>query len=225
MPEKYYIASDVEGTLASAEMWRAVASYQKSHGYASNHQRLILSNLPGILAYRLGISDPQVFRVRWTEKQAHRLAGWSFDEIDQLCKWVIEDNFWPNLRSFLVEELRQQQAEGAEIILASGMYQPMLERFAARLDFPVKIIGTRLEFKGDRFTGRFIGPVCNGEEKARRVVEITAGAPLLKAYGDSLSDVPLLQLSQQPVAVEPDQALAEHASLHGWQIYRGGKYA
>jgi len=38
------------------------------------------------------------------------------------------------------------------------------------------------------------------------------------AYGDSISDVPLLELVGNPVAVYPDSQLWDHASQRGWRI-------
>lgn len=37
-------------------------------------------------------------------------------------------------------------------------------------------------------------------------------------YSDSLNDLPLLSLVNQPVAVNPDATLAAHAHSHGWEI-------
>ena len=200
-------------------MWQSIARFQRTHGFDGLRRRLIFTNLPDILAFRLGITDPQAFRIRWTEKQARLMAGWTAGQIEAMCESVIEHEFWPTRRISVLEELGRRQADGAQIVLASGMYQPMVERFASRLDFPATAIGTPLEFQEGRFTGRFISPVCNGKEKARRILETTAGAPVLAAYGDSLSDVPMLELSQQPVAVYPSKDLANYARQHGWQIF------
>jgi len=37
-------------------------------------------------------------------------------------------------------------------------------------------------------------------------------------YSDSHNDIPLLSLVNHPVAVDPDQALQQHAKQHGWDI-------
>jgi HAD superfamily hydrolase (TIGR01490 family) len=37
-------------------------------------------------------------------------------------------------------------------------------------------------------------------------------------YSDSHNDLPLLSLVSDPVAVDPDQTLRDHAAKHGWPI-------
>ena len=37
-------------------------------------------------------------------------------------------------------------------------------------------------------------------------------------YSDSLNDLPLLAKVKNPVAVNPDDTLRQHAELHGWKV-------
>jgi phosphoserine phosphatase len=37
-------------------------------------------------------------------------------------------------------------------------------------------------------------------------------------YSDSHNDIPLLELVDKPVAVDPDEALTQHATTKGWPI-------
>jgi phosphoserine phosphatase len=37
-------------------------------------------------------------------------------------------------------------------------------------------------------------------------------------YSDSHNDIPLLELVDRPVAVDPDECLARHARERGWPI-------
>ena len=69
-----------------------------------------------------------------------------------------------------------------------------------------------------RTTGRLVGRVGTGSLKADRVVALAAGAPVRAAYGDSLADVPLLDLAAEAVAVAPDRDLRPVAIARGWRI-------
>ena len=68
-----------------------------------------------------------------------------------------------------------------------GTYEPVLAAFAARLAGgpagPVLGLGTPLEMKGGRTTGRLAGPVGTGSRKANRVTALAAGAEVRAAYG------------------------------------------
>ena len=39
-------------------------------------------------------------------------------------------------------------------------------------------------------------------------------------YSDSINDLPLLQAVGDPVAVDPDERLFEHARARGWRVLR-----
>ncbi len=45
-----------------------------------------------------------------------------------------------------------------------------------------------------------------------------AGRPLIVAYGDTRSDIPMLSLAQEAVAVYPDPQLRQVALDRGWRI-------
>jgi phosphoserine phosphatase len=214
-----YIVSDVEGTLTTAVMWMSIARYLELNGMGRHHRWFVRRNYPAVLAYRLGWRDPTLFKAQWVERQARLLRGWSPAQIDALAEWMVAEELWPKRRPEVLDELRRAAAEGLRLVLASGLYQPMVAAFARRLDIPGTIsLGTLLTYESGRFTGRFNGPVCNGEEKARRVRIVTGQAPIARAYGDSAADLPMLALSRSPVAVYPDEKLAEAANAGGWRM-------
>jgi len=47
------------------------------------------------------------------------------------------------------------------------------------------------------------------------------------AYSDSANDLPMLSLVGEPVAINPDRSLREHARREGWRVrdYRTGRKA
>jgi len=84
------------------------------------------------------------------------------------------------------------------------------------------LLATEPEFDGQRYTGRYVGEPCAGAGKVHWVKEWAARNGLSLAdswfYSDSYQDLPLLSLVEHPVAVDPDDELRGHASLHGWPI-------
>lgn len=84
-----------------------------------------------------------------------------------------------------------------------------------------ELLATEPEVKGGRYTGDVAGIPCFREGKVERLRawlrqtgENLSGAWF---YSDSHNDLPLLELVEHPVAVDPDETLAEHARLKGWQ--------
>lgn len=84
------------------------------------------------------------------------------------------------------------------------------------------ILATRPEFDGQRFTGKVQGTPCFREGKVTCLNEWLAdsGHDLQDSwfYSDSHNDLPLLQLVDHPVAVDPDDTLRAAAIRNGWQV-------
>ena len=85
------------------------------------------------------------------------------------------------------------------MILVSGTYQPVLEVFARRID--AEAIGTPLELRDGRATGRLAGPVNNDGVKVASLRPLLGDATLVAAYGDTPADVPMLELSAAATVV------------------------
>lgn len=78
------------------------------------------------------------------------------------------------------------------------------------------------EFRDGRFTGEIIGTPSFGGGKVTRLKEwmndrsVSLGSSW--CYSDSINDLPLLELVDNPIAVDPDDRLKQHAMDHGWAI-------
>ncbi len=87
------------------------------------------------------------------------------------------------------------------------------------------LLASEPECRDGEFTGRIAGVPCFHEGKVARLEAWLAGRGQALTdfaesyfYGDSQSDVPLMERVTHPVAVEPDDALAELARSRSWPI-------
>jgi HAD superfamily hydrolase (TIGR01490 family) len=84
------------------------------------------------------------------------------------------------------------------------------------------IIATEPELKNDRYTGRIVGTPSFREGKVTRLNEWLANHDIDLAgssfYSDSHNDIPLLDMVEKPVAVDPDDTLRAHAVAKGWPV-------
>ena len=87
------------------------------------------------------------------------------------------------------------------------------------------LIATEPEQRDGEFTGRVEGVPSFREGKiirlenwlAQRGWDLDSFAETT-FYSDSLNDLPLLAKVKNPIAVNPDDTLREHAELHGWKV-------
>jgi HAD superfamily hydrolase (TIGR01490 family) len=151
------------------------------------------------------------------------VRGWSLDDAGVLFEQLLEERILPNLRPDVLARLRWHRAEDHVVALVSGTFTPLLELIAARIDVP-HAIGTPLEVRDGRYTGRVVPPLCQGSGKPSRARAYLAGRGLdvdwaaSFAYADRDADLPLLSQVGHAVAVYPDEALLARAQAQGWPV-------
>ena len=193
---------------------------------SARYRRFLAPRIAALPLVRLGLVPRRAFRERWIRDLARLLDDLTSDELARVAEEVVDGHLWPARRLAVIAELEAAAAAGARVAIASGTYQPVLEAFIARLAAgpagSAAALGTPLELVEGRTTGRLAGHVGTGSLKADRVRAWAGGAPLAAAYGDSLADVPLLEMAADPVAVAPDADLRPIASARGWRILDAG---
>lgn len=84
------------------------------------------------------------------------------------------------------------------------------------------LLATRAEVKRNVITGKSPGTPCFQDGKITRLDEWLEENNYEPEetwfYSDSRNDIPLLEKVDNPVAVDPDDALFDHAQLLGWDI-------
>ncbi|WP_445366400.1 HAD family hydrolase [Methylomonas sp. BW4-1] len=84
------------------------------------------------------------------------------------------------------------------------------------------LLATTPEFVDGRYTGKFNGTPCFQQGKVAQLNDWLANSTETLVgswfYSDSHNDLPLLNLVDQPVAVDPDEILREVARQANWPI-------
>ncbi|MCP4416283.1 MAG: HAD-IB family phosphatase [Chloroflexi bacterium] len=209
------VAFDLEGTLIAGVTWEGLRDYLLAHHEGDKFRRFLRKNLLAVFGYRLGfVRDERAFKERWILDVMRLFAGYTTARMDEMAAWVVEQTLWPQRRTAVIDELLAQQENGRSPLIISGMFEPILQQFARKLD--VASIGTPLQFVNGRFTGEIIGQLNVGERKVTQLQQLPGR--LVAAYGDTVRDIPMLQLAETAVAVHPDEKLRQVAELRNWRI-------
>ncbi|MEO5694629.1 MAG: HAD family hydrolase [Usitatibacter sp.] len=142
-----------------------------------------------------------------------QLDAWHADFMDRKIRPIIHER--------AAETIAEH--EGALLALVTATNRFITAPIAAELGIN-NLIATDIEEVDGRFTGKPRGTPSFREGKIHCVREWLAGrGEKLEDYeswfySDSLNDLPLLQLVDHPVAVDPDDTLRVHATTHGWPI-------
>jgi phosphoserine phosphatase len=213
------VASDLEGTMTAGQAWRGMRDYLSAYGHGTAYKRFWRQQLPGYLLMKMGLRPLQPYKEQWITGMLRLFAGFSEAQFAEMAEWVVVREMWPQRRKRVLAELEAHGENGRTVIIVSGMAQPILDNFAARLGIEGQ--GTPLVFEDGRFTGELAAPLNVREHKAVWLQNRLDDGLLAAAYGDTAGDIPMLHMSQEAVAVWPDKTLRAEAEANGWRILEG----
>ena len=214
------VCSDLEGTLSMGTTWEGMRDYLIERGQERAYKRFFLRKMPRYALFRLGLISREAMKEVWILDQLRLFAGYTAGEMREMGSWVVENVIWPGRRQIVVDELLAHRAQGRRVIINTGQFEPVLSELLRKMD-GVEGIGTALVYEDGLFSGRIAGPLNVGERKAEQLEPFLQDGRILAAYGDTEADVPMMVLSQSPVAVFPDKGLRYEAESRGWRILEG----
>ena len=147
----------------------------------------------------------------------------SVEDVDAEILEIFEQRIRKHIRPGAVEEIERCKADGMAVVLASASFKPITTTIVADLGFDGHV-STVMEERDGHYTGKVLGAPVQGEEKARKLVELCdarygrGGYRIARAYSDHYSDIPLLELAENAYVVDPDSFLKRTARQHGWPL-------
>lgn len=151
-------------------------------------------------------------------------AGRAVVEVDRVAAdWFVQlEETRPDLyHSAVVAELGRHQAQGREAVFVSGSFPALLGHLASRLAVR-RWLAAQLEVEGSVYTGRILPPSPIGQGKAQRIGAFLAAQGVRPyrcyAYGDHVSDLPMLEAVGHPAVVAGNPDLEAHARANGWPV-------
>jgi HAD superfamily hydrolase (TIGR01490 family) len=136
-----------------------------------------------------------------------------------LAARTLPDLFLRRLSSAAVRRIRQHRDAGHRIVFITGALDFIIEPISGLAD---TVVTARLREADGVFTGDMENPPLVGEARASWLRDYArannADLESSYAYADSMSDLPLLEAVGNPVAVNPDVALARIARKHRWPV-------
>lgn len=143
------------------------------------------------------------------------------DELQQLHKKFMRDvvSAWQLPKAEVL--LRKHRERGDRLLVITSTNRFVVEPICRALGID-EILATEPEIIDQRYTGKFFGTPTYQEGKVIRLNawleennESLCGSWF---YSDSINDLPLLLEVDNPVAVDPDNALKEEAISRNWPI-------
>ncbi|WP_277585360.1 HAD family hydrolase [Psychrobacillus antarcticus] len=212
---------DFDGTIYAEETFTLLMKHLKEHPtYHSSYKRFYRAIVPPYIANKLKIYPSSKMKSRSMQLYLEAFDGLTKQEMDVYFE-EIKTEMQQDFNEKVLEKLKLHQQENIHILLVSGAYTQFLERVTDGIVFN-QIIGTDIFYKDDKVYTKNVIHHVNGEQKTLKVQEALSGHQIdwenSYAYGDSFSDLPVLELVGNPVAVRPEEKLRKLATARGWEV-------
>ena len=206
----YLVFSDVDETLITVKSMFDFLHYQLvcRHGVAGAEE---YERIMAVVRRLAGDGTPRADINRFYYRH---YADEPVDTIGRLAgDWFAERT---SGRGFYIEPTREaltaHRAGGATVVLVSGSFPPLLEPLARAVGADT-VLCTRPLVADGRYTGEVATPVI-GTGKSAAVLGALKSRPDVDprdcwAYGDHVSDLPMLELVGHPVTVGEDEELRQ----------------
>ena len=179
---------------------------------------LLKSIYAQLVFHLMGADENKMEKMR--EEAAKLTAGWEQEKVRQVVTEVLEEVISPLIYAEALELIHDHRAAGRVIGIVSSSPEEIVEPLAAMLDVD-HWIATKPKVVDGKYTGE-LEFYAYGPAKADAIGKLAAehGIDLSGsfAYTDSPTDLPMLELVGNPVAVNPDKGLRKIAQERGWQI-------
>lgn len=214
---------DFDGTLYKKETFKLLMDFLKKHPvYHSKYMQFFRWVAPRFAAYKMKVYPEARMKERSMQKYIAVLDELPKDELERYFQEAtagMEKDFNP----LVVSKLEKHIADGTHVMLVSGAYTIFLKAVMNGLPFAFDtMIGSEIPFKEQKFDRNQSIYHINGTRKNDAIHKALADKNIdwkkSYAYADSYSDLPVLELVGNPVAVKPDPKLKYTAEQRGWEI-------
>jgi len=220
LTEKRVAFFDVDNTLlkGSTLFFLGRGMYQRGFFTKKDISAFVLANL----RYRLTGKENKDEITRFQNAACEFIKGHNVIEIEKIGQEIYEEYVSPAIWQGTIEIAQEHLSKGEEVWLVTATPLDMASLMVKRLGF-TGALGTKAEIENGVYTGKMIGNLLHGREKALAVVELANqnGFSLENCYGysDSHHDIPLLEAVGNPRVINPDALLRIRAFRDNWPVY------
>jgi len=208
---------DLDNTLIGGDSDYLWGEFLCDEGIISDRQSFEKKNDYFYQQYELGLLDIYA----WAEFSFEILSHYSINELEAFHVKFMAQKIEPIFLEKAQDCINSHKKNGDTVLVitASNTFvtAPIVKRYGIN-----HLIATEPEIVSGRYTGKVSGIPCFKSGKIENLMPwLERNSESLKDstfYSDSHNDLPLLELVDNPVAVNADKILAKIAQTKGWDI-------
>jgi HAD superfamily hydrolase (TIGR01490 family) len=220
MTARRLVLFDLDHTLLNGDSDELWCDYLIALGKLQG-EHFSLRNAEMTRDYKAGVVDAKAFAEFYIDMlRLHTVAEWQPFRETFLHEWIS-----PRIGQEARHCVAQHLTQGDQVVLTTATNRFITELTAQHLGI-AHLIATEPECQDGAFTGKTQGILNMREGKVQRLHDWLdqQGLDLQQfetwGYSDSINDRPLLELVQNPIAVQPDDRLHQIALEKGWPVIR-----
>lgn len=183
-------------------------------------KRLIVKSMYAQIVYMMvGADESKMEEIRSSMLALTR--GWQQDHVASIVAETLDEMISPIVFAEALELFEDHHRAGRRVVIVSSSPEEVVKPIGAFLGVD-DVIATRAKIDdGGAYTGE-LEFYAYGPHKADAIKEFAVANDIdltaSYAYSDSITDVPMLAVVGNPVAVNPDKELAHEAAERGWEV-------
>ena len=171
-----------------------------------------------LLVHKLGMQSNHWLKARYLGAVA---GGLSKGQLAEICENFVSRTRAKNIKQPALDELARLRHEGYVLVLATASFGFYVRNLSAALKFDEVLCTEALFDDNDELTGELDGKNCIGVEKARRIAVLLSERGWSKVelgYSDSKVDLPMLEMADRALVVDPSVSTQKVAVEKGFEI-------
>ena len=218
-PKKTVVFFDVDGTLLKSTIVHYYIWMRSAQAPFLLKKLWLVGFLPKIVYYLVLDS---VSRIRFNQVFYRNYRGMNAEQTRELSLEMFETYLRPKIFAEAVSQIQEHKEQGMTVVLVTGSLDFIVQPIADYLAVDA-VLAPQLREENGQFTGELTTAPFIGEAKAKAMRNYADQHEISLeesyAYGDSQSDLPMLECVGNPVVVNPGKALREKAVESGWEMH------
>lgn len=214
--KKELVIFDIDKTLIEGQSQRLLINYLYKQNYIGVffYAKIIL----WFALYKIGLfkNPRKIMDYSYTFAKG-KSVNYIHELLEDFYESVLKECFYQEAVSILEKHSQEKR----QILIISNVVSPLARIISDRLSIN-NYIATKLEKRGNKYTGNIKGEIIYGEEKMKKAKQFMKDQGFSPsntwAYADHHSDISLLKNTSKPHAVNPTKRLFKEAKRNDWQI-------
>ena len=171
-----------------------------------------------VLAYKTGLRSNHWLKAKFLGTVASGLGG---EKLEKICAEFSARTVQENFKPKALTELKRLKEQGFVLVLATASFDFYVSKLFTALDMDYLLCSKAARDDAGMLTGALDGQNCIGAEKAHRLQQLCTEKrwqSIECAYSDDIVDLPLFQMANEALVIDPKPVTESRATALGYQI-------